>query len=79
MVVFLEILLIAVIVFQALVGFYQHFNGLPILVVGLHMIGTGLVTWAMTLVLDVFTAKYTTRPTQAERIAEDSGEQLTSA
>ncbi|HEY4535953.1 MAG TPA: COX15/CtaA family protein [Enteractinococcus sp.] len=71
--------LIAVLVFQALVGFYQHFNGLPILVVGLHMVGTGLVTWAMTLVLDVFTAKYSTRPTQTERIVEGSGEQLASA
>ena len=71
--------LIAVLVFQALVGFYQHFNGLPILVVGLHMIGTGLVTWAMTLVLDVFTARYATRPTHSERIVEDSGEQLASA
>ena len=71
--------LIAVIIFQALVGFYQHLNGLPILVVGLHMVGTGLVTWAMTLVLDVFTARYTTRPTQAERITEGSGEQLASA
>ncbi|GAA4109327.1 COX15/CtaA family protein [Enteractinococcus coprophilus] len=71
--------LIAVIVFQALVGFYQHFNGLPILVVGLHMIGTGFVTWAMTLVLDVFTAKYATRPTRSELMVEDSGDQLASA
>ena len=70
---------IAVIVFQALVGFYQHYNGLPILVVGLHMVGIGLVTWAMTMVLDVFTAKYTTRPTQAERIVEGPKEHLASA
>lgn len=71
--------LIAVIIFQALVGFYQHFNGLPILVVGLHMVGTGLVTWAMTLVLDAFTAKYTTRPTQTEEMGQGSAEQLASA
>lgn len=50
--------LIAVLIFQALVGFYQHFNGLPILVVALHMVGTGLVTWIMTLVLDAFRSKY---------------------
>lgn len=55
-----------VLVFQALVGFYQHFNGLPILVVGFHMLGTGLVVWTMTLVLDVFTSQYETRPTEAE-------------
>lgn len=69
----------AVLVFQALVGFYQHFNGLPILVVGLHMLGTGLVAWAMTIVLDVFTAKYVTRPTEAEIVPQGSGEQLASA
>jgi len=56
-----------VLIFQALVGFYQHFNGLPILVVGLHMVGIGLVVWAMTILLDVFTSRYETRPTQAER------------
>lgn len=56
----------AVLVFQALVGFYQHFNGLPILVVGFHMVGTGLVVWTMTVLMDVFTSRYETRPTKAE-------------
>lgn len=56
----------AVLIFQALVGFYQHFNGLPILIVGLHMLGTGLVVWTMTILLDVFTSDYETRPTTAE-------------
>lgn len=56
----------AVLVFQALVGFYQHFNGLPIAVVLLHMIGTGLVAWMMTIVLDVFNAKYESSPTETE-------------
>lgn len=62
----------AVLVFQALVGFYQHFNGLPILVVGFHMLGTGLVVWTMTVLLDVFTSHYETRPTEAELQAHDA-------
>ena len=61
----------AVLVFQALVGFYQHFNGLPILVVGFHMLGTGLVVWTMTVLLDVFTSQYETRPTEAELQDQD--------
>jgi len=56
----------AVLVFQALVGFYQHFNGLPIVAVLLHMLGTGLVAWMMTIVLDVFNAGYQTHPTAEE-------------
>ena len=70
----------AVLVFQALVGFYQHFNGLPIAVVLLHMLGTGLVAWMMTIVLDVFNSKYATRPTETELPTGDAApEQLTNA
>lgn len=58
--------LTAVLIFQALVGFYQHFNDLPIVAVWMHMFGIGLVTWAMTMVLDVFNSKYETSPTQHE-------------
>lgn len=65
----------AVIIFQALVGFYQHFNGLPIFVVGLHMLGIGLVTWTMTIVLDAFTSRYQTHPTAAE-MAQTSAESV---
>lgn len=60
----------AVLAFQALVGFYQHFNGLPILAVLLHMLGTGLVAWMMTIVLDVFNSRYQSSPTEAERSTE---------
>lgn len=66
----------AVLVFQALVGFYQHFNGLPIAVVMLHMLGTGLVAWMMTIVLDVFNAKYSSAPTAAELTDHDDSERL---
>lgn len=60
----------AVLAFQALVGFYQHFNGLPILAVLFHMLGTGLVAWMMTIVLDVFNSRYHSSPTEAERSNE---------
>src|SRR5699024_7532530 len=56
----------AVLVFPALVGFYQHFNGLSIVAVLLHMLGPGLVAWMMTIVLDVFNAGYQTHPTDTE-------------
>ena len=69
----------AVLIFQALVGFYQHFNGLPILVVGFHMLGTGLVVWAMTILLDVFTSDYETRPTVAELPQATSTPEMTTA
>lgn len=71
--------LVAVLVFQALVGFYQHFNGLPILVVGFHMVGSGLVIWSMTIVRDVFRSGYTTRPTESELNTSQATEQLASA
>ncbi|MBM7050600.1 MULTISPECIES: heme A synthase [unclassified Rothia (in: high G+C Gram-positive bacteria)] len=37
---------IIMLLFQAAVGYYQYFNGLPILVVELHLIGSALFTWA---------------------------------
>lgn len=69
----------AVLVFQAVVGFYQHFNGLPILVVLFHMLGTGLVAWMMTIVLDVFNSKYQSSPTEAEWSPEASSDHLAPA
>ena len=69
----------AVLIFQALVGFYQHFNGLPILVVGFHMLGTGLVIWTMTVLLDVFTSRYETHPTAAELQRDEPSPTLASA
>lgn len=70
---------IAVLIFQALVGFYQHFNGLPILVVGFHMLGSGLVIWTMTVLLDVFTSRYETRLTEAELPHADADSELATA
>ena len=69
----------AVLIFQALVGFYQHFNGLPILVVGFHMLGTGLVIWTMTVLLDVFTSRYETHPTEAEQRLDEPSPTLANA
>lgn len=71
--------LTAVLIFQGLVGFYQHLNDLPIGAVWLHMFGIGLVTWAMTVVLDVFNSKYETHPTQYELAPDDGQEALTLA
>ena len=71
--------LTAVLIFQGLVGFYQHLNDLPIGAVWLHMFGIGLVTWAMTIVMDVFNSKYETRPTQHELAPDDGQEALTPA
>lgn len=71
--------LTTVLIFQGLVGFYQHLNDLPIGAVWLHMFGIGLVTWAMTVVMDVFNSKYETRPTQHELAPDDGQEALTPA
>lgn len=69
----------AVLVFQAVVGYYQHLTGLPISVVLLHMVGIGLVAWAMTLVLDVFTSNYITHKTETEQAQQDTPVQLANA
>ncbi|WP_374108514.1 heme A synthase [Isoptericola sp. S6320L] len=39
-------LLLAVTLAQGAVGYAQYFNGLPALLVGLHMLGAGLLVWA---------------------------------
>src|SRR5699024_11321166 len=71
--------LAAVLVFQGLVGYYQHLNDLPIGAVWLHMFGIGLVTWAMTVVLDIFNSKYETVPTQHDLARNEEPEALTHA
>ncbi|MFC7402412.1 heme A synthase [Citricoccus sp. GCM10030269] len=55
-------MLIAVIAFQAVIGYAQHFNGLPIGLVMLHMLGTGLVVWGITTAWDRQVSGYHTRP-----------------
>lgn len=54
--------LIAVILYQAAIGYVQHFTGLPILLVILHMLGTGLVVWAVTNAWDRQVSGYRTGP-----------------
>jgi len=43
--------LLGIQVAQAAIGFVQYFGGLPVLVVGLHMLGTGLTAAAVTWLL----------------------------
>jgi heme a synthase len=45
------LVLLGIEVGQGAVGFVQYFSGLPVLVVGLHMLGTALVSAAVTWVL----------------------------
>ncbi|QCU78110.1 heme A synthase [Citricoccus sp. SGAir0253] len=54
--------LLAAIVYQAGIGYTQHFTGLPIGLVLLHMLGTGLVVWAMTTAWDRQVSRYRVRP-----------------
>ena len=50
-----------VVLFQGLIGYVQHFNGLPILLVLLHMLGAALIVWAMTNALDRQRSTYSAR------------------
>ena len=59
--------LVAVIVFQGALGYWQHLTGLPILLVGLHMLGAALTIVACIAVHDRYRARYTTRGLSAER------------
>lgn len=65
--------MIAMLIYQGGIGYIQHFTGLPIGVVLLHMLGTGLVVWAMTLVWDRQRSSYqaTLVGTQIDRRAGD--------
>lgn len=45
-------LMLSAVILQGVIGYIQHFTGLPIGVVLLHMLGSGIVVWAMTLVWD---------------------------
>lgn len=54
--------LVLTIASQAVIGYAQHFTGLPITLVILHMLGTGLVVWAMTTAWDRQVSRYRTRP-----------------
>lgn len=53
--------LIAVILFQGVVGYWQHWNGLPVLLVAAHMLGSALTVVAAIGVYDRYRATYRTR------------------
>jgi cytochrome c oxidase assembly protein subunit 15 len=64
--------LVGVIAFQAIIGYVQHFTGLPIWLVILHMLGTGLVVWAMTTAWDRQVSTYRTRPAGLRPVGQHS-------
>lgn len=53
--------LIAVILAQGVIGYVQHFNGLPVILVGLHMLGSALLVVSAAAVFDSYRARYVTR------------------
>lgn len=53
--------LMAIILAQGVVGYVQHFTGLPVLLVGLHMLGSALLVVTATAVFDSYRARYRTR------------------
>lgn len=38
---------LAVVVAQALIGYYQYFNGVPVVAVALHLVGSAVLVWAV--------------------------------
>lgn len=53
--------LLAVILAQGVIGYTQHFTGLPVLLVGLHMLGSALLVVSATAVFESYRARYVTR------------------
>ncbi|WP_218219794.1 heme A synthase [Nesterenkonia sp. Act20] len=53
--------LLAVILAQGIIGYTQHFTGLPVLLVGLHMLGSALLVVSATAVFESYRARYVTR------------------
>ncbi|GAA1803280.1 COX15/CtaA family protein [Nesterenkonia flava] len=53
--------LVAVILFQGVIGYWQHWTGLPIGLVWLHMLGSALTMVAATAVFDRYRAQYRSR------------------
>lgn len=54
---------ILAVVLQGLVGYVQHFTGLPVVLVILHMLGAALIVWSMTNALDRQRSVYSARLT----------------
>ncbi|WP_261622892.1 COX15/CtaA family protein [Nesterenkonia marinintestina] len=55
------LLTVLAVVAQGVIGYVQHFTGLPLLLVWLHMLGSALVVITATMVWDRYRAGYTTR------------------
>lgn len=53
--------LVAVIIGQGVLGYWQYFAGLPVVLVWLHMLGSALALVAATHVFDRYRARYRTR------------------
>ncbi|MBE1523750.1 COX15/CtaA family protein [Nesterenkonia lutea] len=53
--------LFAVILAQGGIGYAQHFTGLPVILVGLHMLGAALLVVAATAVFDSYRSRYVMR------------------
>ncbi|MDO5634081.1 MAG: heme A synthase, partial [Micrococcus sp.] len=60
--------LLAVIILQGAIGYYQHFNGLPVLAVALHMLGSTASIVAVTVAWQRQVSRYQTRPAVAAAI-----------
>ena len=54
-------LLIGAVLLQGAIGYAQHLTGLPILLVWLHMLGSGLLMMSATMVFDRYCSSYRTR------------------
>lgn len=63
--------LVALIIAQGALGYIQHFTGLPIGLVLLHMFGSTLLVVAAVIVFDRHRSRYRTRGLQAVRNTED--------
>lgn len=57
--------LILAILAQGAIGYWQHWTGLPLLLVWFHMLGSALLMVAATIVFDRYRAQYRTRGTEA--------------
>ena len=59
--------LIVIIIAQGVIGYVQHFTGLPVILVGLHMLGSALLVVTATAVFDSYRARYVTRGLSSEQ------------
>lgn len=66
------LMLIAAIVFQGAIGYLQHFNGVPIGLVAIHMLGTGLSVAAVSYASDKQLSKYRVRSAVDSHVEQKS-------